>query len=93
MDTFSPYIKTRSRYQFIIDYPYYGLFGKAQVKLLEEEGDKVYECKLLNGAMLWLKKITSSKWIDLESGAETPLASIVGTYIDDFIKKAEKVVP
>ena len=86
MGTFLSYVETRS--QFSVSYPYYGLFGTADVKLVQTEGDPLFECKLVNGAIMLLKKISNSrKWIDVQLNRETPLSSVIGMYIDDFIKE------
>lgn len=86
MGTFLSYVETRSH--FSVSYPYYGLFGTADVKLLQTEGDPLFECKLVNGAIMLLKKISNSrKWIDVQLNRETPLSSVLGMYIDDFIKE------
>ena len=75
-------------YQFRIDYPYYGLFRSADVKIIEAEGDVIYQCEILNGSEVWLKK-ASSRWLDAQSGAETPLARLIGIYIDDYIGRSK----
>ena len=75
--------------QFKVDYPYYGLFGTAQVKLVQEQNDKIFECKINNGTVVRLKKMKEAKkWIDLEMNEVTPLSSIIGGSIDDFLKEA-----
>jgi hypothetical protein len=77
--------------QFKIDYPYYGLFGSAEVTAINNENDIVFKCKLLNGTILYLKKLVQSKkWVDLGVNLETPLASIIGNSIDDFFKSLYK---
>jgi hypothetical protein len=73
--------------QFKIDYPYYGLFGSAVITPIYQKDEVVYRCKLLNGSIVFLKKLfQSEKWIDTVSNAETPLAAIIGLSIDDFLK-------
>lgn len=87
MGTFLSYVPTRN--QFSISYPYYGLFGTADVKLLQSESEPLFECKLVNGAIVLLKKLGNTrKWIDAQLNRETPLSSILGLYIDDFIREA-----
>ena len=86
MGTFLSYVQPKN--QFSISYPYYGLFGTADVKLLQSEGESLFECKLVNGAILLLKKLTHTRqWIDAQLNRETPLSSVLGMYIDDFIKE------
>jgi len=73
--------------QFKIDYPYYGLFGSALITPMNEAGEIVYRCRLLNGTTILLKKLfQSKKWIDLGLNVETPLSKIIGPTIDDFLK-------
>lgn len=80
--------EARNKNQFKIDYPYYGLFGTADVTPVKEENEVVYKCKLLNGSIVFLKKLLQpSKWVDANLNLETPLASVIGTSIDDFLKK------
>jgi hypothetical protein len=87
MGTFLSYVQTRNH--FSISYPYYGLFGTADVKLLQAEGDPLFECKLVNGAIILLKKLANNrKWVDAQLNKETPLSSVIGMYIDDFIEEA-----
>jgi hypothetical protein len=77
----------RSRNHFKIDYPYYGLFGSADITPISAEDEVVYKCKLLNGSIIFLKKLLQpKKWVDANLNAETPLSVIIGTYIDDFLK-------
>ena len=71
--------------QFKIDFPYYGLFRTAAVKVVEAEGDVLYECSMLNGNIVCLKKTEQShKWMEVNSG-ETPLSRLLGTYIDEHM--------
>jgi len=85
MGTFS---YTQSTNQFSISYPYYGLFGTADVKLVQMEEDPLFECKLINGAVVLLKRLGNTKrWIDTQLNIETPLSTILGRYIDDFMKE------
>ena len=87
MGTFLSYAQPANH--FSISYPYYGLFGTADVKLIQTESDPLFECKLINGAVVLLKKLNNTcKWIDAQLNRETPLASILGLYIDDIIRKA-----
>jgi hypothetical protein len=87
MGTVLSYLQTGN--QFKVNYPHYGLFGTADVKLLRSENESLFECKLMNGAVLWLKKMGNSKrWIDAQLNRETSLASVIGMYIDDIIKES-----
>ncbi|HEU4634438.1 MAG TPA: hypothetical protein VFS22_10655 [Flavisolibacter sp.] len=86
MGTFLSYAQTSSH--FSVSYPYYGLFGTADVRLLQTEDEPLFECKLVNGAIILLKKLDNTrKWIDAQLNRETPLSSVIGMYIDDFIKE------
>ena len=76
-------------YQFRIDYPYYGLFRTADIKIIEAEGDVIYQCEIINGSEIWLKKASTQRWLDAQSGAETPLARLLGIYIDDYIGRSK----
>ena len=77
----------RSKGQFKIDYPYYGLFGSADITLEGNEIEVVFKCKLLNGSIIFLKKLLQpKKWIDASLNRETPLSAVIGTSIDDFLK-------
>lgn len=72
--------------QFKIDYPYYGLFGTAEVTVINENDGIAYHCKLLNGAIVIIKKRPQqSKWIDTELDCVTPLSSTLGIAIEDFL--------
>ena len=76
-----------NRDQFKIDYPYYGLFGSAQITPISEADDILYRCKLLNGTTILIKKLfQSKKWVDAGLNTETPLSKIIGLSIDDFLK-------
>jgi len=86
MREISFYNDTVKKDQFKIDYPYYGLFGSALVTPLDQEGEVVYRCELLNGNTIYLKKFQSKKWIDTGLNLETPLAAVIGISIDDFLK-------
>ncbi len=80
---------SRSRNQFRIDYPYYGLFGSAQITPVEGKDEVLYQCRLLNGSIILLKKLPGAKkWIDAELDQETPLSAIIGRSIEDFLKKS-----
>lgn len=80
------YSEALSKDQFKIDYPYYGLFGSAVITPVCEANETIYECKLLNGTTIFLKKLLQTrKWIDTGVNAETPLSAIIGLSIDDFI--------
>lgn len=73
--------------QFRIDYPYYGLFGSAEITPVYKDDEVLYECRLLNGSIIFLKKLChSQKWIDTSLNIETPLSAIIGLSIDDFLK-------
>lgn len=78
--------ETRTRNQFKIDYPYYGLFGSADVTTINNNSEVLYRCKLLNGTVIHLKKVMTRKWIDATTNSETPLSIVIGTSIDDFLK-------
>ena len=81
------YSDTSNKDQFKIDYPYYGLFGSALITPLQEADEVVYQCKLLNGTTVVLKKLfQTKKWIDAVQNAETPLSAIIGLSIEDFLK-------
>jgi hypothetical protein len=87
MGAFLSYVQSKN--QFSISYPYYGLFGTADVKLLQSAEELLFECKLVNGAVVLIKKIGQSrKWVDAQLEKETPLSSVLGMYIEDFIKEA-----
>ncbi|HEX2607145.1 MAG TPA: hypothetical protein VHK91_07185 [Flavisolibacter sp.] len=87
MDTILSYVPSRKTNHFTVDYPYYGLFGTAEVNLLYEAGERLFECRLINGAVVCLKKLSAKKWIDTQHNSETPLSAVIGTYIDDFLKE------
>ncbi len=83
--------ETRNKNQFRIDYPYYGLFGSAQITTITQEAEVLYRCQLLNGTIIFLKKLTQArKWIDANLNMETPLSIVIGTSIDDFLKTSTK---
>jgi hypothetical protein len=76
----------RNQDQFRIDYPYYGLFGSANITRVHTNGDLIYRCQLLNGHIVILKKNTpDKKWIDTELDTPTPLSMVIGLAIDDFL--------
>lgn len=76
------------RNQFKIDYPYYGLFGSADITPVNDHGELIYKCRLLNGNTIFLKKMEQTKiWIDANLNLETPLSKIIGISIDDFLKR------
>jgi hypothetical protein len=78
----------RNKLQFKVDYPYYGLFGSAQVTTVGSNSENVFKCTLLNGNIIFLKKsMPARKWIDVHQNLETPLSAIIGTSIDDFLKQ------
>jgi hypothetical protein len=75
------------RNQFRIDYPYYGLFGSADITTISNENETVYKCRLLNGNIVFLKKLAQArKWIDANLNMETPLSAVIGMSIDDFLR-------
>lgn len=74
----------KARNPFKVDYPYYGLFASAEVTAVLNQ-EQVYECRLRNGHTLRLQKV-EKRWIDTGLNHETPLASIIGTSIDDFLR-------
>ena len=77
------------RNQFRIDYPYYGLFGTADITAEKSENGTIFRCRLLNGSILLLKKLVQQrKWVDTSINAETPLSSIIGSSIEDFLNRA-----
>ena len=87
MHSFFKLLDTKPKDQFRIDYPYYGLFGTADVTMLNGASEeKVYQCKLRNGKTVLLKKV-HQKWIDTTSEEETPLSHVIGNSIDEFLKK------
>ncbi|HEX6335093.1 MAG TPA: hypothetical protein VFZ78_12755 [Flavisolibacter sp.] len=72
---------------FTINYPWYGLFSSAEVKIVNEM-ERVYQCRLNNNVVLWIRKLISSgKWIDVNEERETTLTSVIGNYIDDYLRK------
>lgn len=76
-----------SKDQFKVDYPYFGLFGSAEITPVYEKDEVIYECKLLNGTIISLKKLfQTKKWIDAGLNLETPLSITIGLSIDDFLK-------
>lgn len=79
--------ETSTTTHFKVDYPYYGLFNSADVTPMKDSKDEVYECKLLNGSIVLLKKLMQpKKWIDASLNTETPLAAVLGMSIEDFLK-------
>jgi hypothetical protein len=80
------YTDTLIKEQFKIDYPYYGLFGSALITPVNEDGETIYHCRLLNGKDMVLKKLFQSKWVDTDLNAETSLSKIIGLSIDDLLK-------
>ncbi len=72
--------------QFRIDYPYYGLFGSADILPVDNGNELMYKCKLLNGTIIFLRKLPQvKKWIDASLNRQTPLSDILGRSIDDFL--------
>lgn len=81
----------RNKGQFKIDYPYYGLFGSANITTINQEAEVIYKCQLLNGTILFVKKLAQArKWIDANLEMETPLSAVIGNSIDDYFKTASK---
>jgi hypothetical protein len=77
----------RNKGEFKINYPYYGLFGSADITPINQEDEIRYQCRLLNGSILHLKKLAHlKKWIDISLNMETPLAAVIGLAIEDFLK-------
>jgi hypothetical protein len=77
--------------QFKIDYPYYGLFGTADITAIVQNEEVIYKCRLLNGSEVLLKKTTGvKKWIDAALNRETPLSNVIGIAIDEFLMKSGK---
>ena len=75
--------------EFRIDYPYYGLFGSADITATSDQNEVIYQCRLLNGTILRLKKLLGvNRWIDKASNEETPLSATIGNAIDDFLKNS-----
>lgn len=72
--------------EFRIDYPYYGLFGSADITPVNNGAELIFKCKLLNGTVIFLRKMAQAKWIDASLNRTTPLSDIIGRSIDDFIK-------
>ena len=88
MGDISIFPEFRNGSHFKIHYPYYGLFGTADITPLSKEDEVIYRCRLLNGTILHLKKlIQQKKWIDLTMNSETPLAAVIGNSIDEFFKR------
>lgn len=86
MNEISFFIEAPARSSFMVYYPYYGLFSKADITPLKENNETLFECKLSNGEMLIVKKAKQlHKWIDAQLNRETPLSAIIGTRIDDFL--------
>jgi hypothetical protein len=85
MNTIYSYLDSTHKNHFKVDYPYYGLFGTAEVTMRTSHPDKIYECRLKNGTIVLLKKI-EKRWIDTLVNGETPLAAVLGTSIDDFLR-------
>lgn len=85
------YQENRNQNQFKVDYPYYGLFGSADITTVRNENDIIFRCRLLNGTILYVKKLVQQKkWIDLHLNTETPLSAVIGNSIDDFFRKLYK---
>jgi hypothetical protein len=81
----------RNKNQFRIHYPYLGLFSSAEVTPIDNDAEVLYKCELLNGSILYLKKlIQHKKWIDANLNIETPLSTVIGISIDDFLNTSSK---
>jgi hypothetical protein len=75
--------------QFKIDYPYYGLFGTADITAIIQGDAVTYKCRLLNGSEVLLRKLTGAgKWIDTALDRETPLSNVIGMAIDEFLTRS-----
>jgi hypothetical protein len=86
---FSP---SMEKSHFQVQYPYYGLFGSAEVTAVNSNSEMTFKCKLLNGSIVILKKLLQTKkWIDMALNKETPLSSVLGNSIDDFLKSTQAV--
>lgn len=85
MSAYSIFKEVNKTQSFRVDYPYYGLFGTAEVSVVNDY-EKVFECKLRNGQTVRLTKI-GSKWFDVLQNEETALSSVIGSSIDDHYKK------
>ena len=86
---FSP---TSEKSHFRVHYPYYGLFGSADVTAVDSNSELTFKCKLLNGSVVILKKLLQTKkWIDMALNKETPLSSVLGNSIEDFLKSTQAV--
>jgi hypothetical protein len=86
MHSFFKLLDSKPKDQFKVDYPYYGLFGTAEVTMENTEEVRVYKCRLRNGETVVLQKV-HQKWIDTILQTETPLSHVIGNSIDDFLKK------
>jgi hypothetical protein len=75
---------------FRIEYPYYGLFGSADIMPVENGDDIIFKCTLLNGTIIFIRKMAQAKWIDASLNRTTPLSDIIGRSIDDFLKALKK---
>lgn len=87
MGTFLSYSKAIES-QFTISYPHYGLFRTAEVRLVAAESGPLFECRLVNGATILLKKVAGSRqWVEAQSNACTSLSAVLGMYIDDLLEE------
>lgn len=85
MSAYSIFKEFNRTNSFKVDYPYYGLFGTAEVSVVNDY-EKEFECKLRNGQTVHLKKV-GSKWFDMVLNEETALSNVIGSSIDDYFKK------
>jgi len=86
MNAFYDLLESRHKSSFKVDYPYYGLFGSAEVTRINVQDEDVFQCKLRNGKTIVLKKV-NKKWLDTFQNEETPLSNIIGTSIEEHLKK------
>jgi len=85
MSAYSFFKEGKKINSFKVDYPYYGLFGSAEVSVVNDY-EKVFECKLKNGKTVCLKKV-GERWLDIVLNEETSLSCVIGSSIDDHLKK------
>ena len=86
MNAFFGILDSNNQNRFKVDYPYFGLFGTADVTLNSDNQDPLFECRLRNGQTIKLKKI-EKKWFDVVLNQVTPLSIVIGSSIDDFLRQ------